>query len=190
MNTLELPLYELTIDEAIGMYAVALVKNPAMLAKWQAFGSQEQPIRFAVQDEEQRKVLAVLCRADFPIYRRDEDGFEFYVIFRKDTVEELVRRLFQNQFQNEVNVEHDDRFRLDGVRLGQMFIKNTDKGISPKGFEEIEEGSAFAEYKIESDEVWQAVKKGVFNGISLEGYFDVRKVDNEMTVEDLLKQSE
>ena len=71
-----------------------------------------------------------------------------------------------------------------------MFIKNTDKGISPKGFEEIEEGSAFAEYKIESDEVWQAVKKGVFNGISLEGYFDVRKVDNEMTVEDLLKQSE
>ena len=190
MNTFELPLYELTIDDALGMYAVALVKSPAMQAKWQAFGSQQEPIKFAVQDEEQRKVLAVLCRADFPIYRRDPDGFEYYVIFRKDTIEELLRRLFKNSFQNEVNVEHDDSVRLDGVYLEQMFIKNTEKGIAPKGFEEVEEGSAFAQYKVVDDDVWEAVKRGIFTGISLEGYFKANRVGGEMTIEDLLKQAE
>lgn len=196
-KTLEYPLYELLVDDALGVYAVALVDRPAMIAKWQAFSEQEgsastQQVKFAVTDAEQRKVLAPLCRADFPIYRRDEDGKEYYVYFSRETIDKLVRALLRNSFQNEINVEHNDAFRLDGVLLNQIFLKDVAKGIDPKGFEFIEDGSAFCEYKIESPEVWDAIKQGVFHGISLEGYFNAVPVTPKSDLDELaelLKQT-
>ena len=191
-KNLEYPLYELTLDDALGVYAVALVRRPAMQQSWQVFSEDEKPLKFAVQDEEQRKVLAVLCRADFPIYRVGPSGYEYYVYFSRETVDALVRRLFQNSFQNEINNEHENAFRIDGVHLNQVYLKDSTKGINPVGFENIEEGSAFAEYKIEDDEVWQAIKEGVWTGVSIEGYFNQREVvpEEEMTLEDLLAQTE
>lgn len=190
-----LPIYEINIDNATGLYAVALVKRPAMLSTWQVFADQEQPMKFAVTDEEQHKVLAVLCRADFPIYRRSDEMGEFYVVFSKETIEEMTRRMLKEGFHESINVEHDDNFYIDGVELSQIFIKNSAKGINPSNFEEIEEGSAFCEYKITAPEVWDAIKKGVFTGISLEGLFDLKKIaaaaENEGPADDieaLLKQ--
>ena len=194
VKELEYPLYELLVDDAVGIYAVALVDRPAMLAKWQTFSEQDgsvSHVKFAVTDNEQRKVLAPLCRADFPIYRRDEDGNEFYVYFSRETVDKMVRLMLARSLHEEINVEHRNEFRLDGVLLNQIYLKDVRRGINPAGFEYVEDGSAFAEYKIESDEVWQAVKDGVFNGISLEGYFNavpvnVRKPEDDL--EELLKQ--
>lgn len=171
-----LPIYEISIDGATGLYAVALVKRPAMLSTWQVFADQEQKIKFAVTDEEQHKVLAVLCRADFPIYRRSEEMGEFYVVFNKETIEEMTRKMLRDGFHESINVEHDDDYYIDGVELTQIFIKNSAKGINPAGFEDIEEGSAFCEYKITSPEVWDAIKRGVFTGISLEGFFNLKEI--------------
>lgn len=185
----DIPVYELELIDALGVYAIALVKNPAMKAKWQAFHSEEEPVKFAVQDEVQHKVLAVLARADFPIYRVDAKGNPYYVIFRKDTIAELIRRMLRNNYENIVNAEHKEDWRVPGVEMTQVFIKDSVKGISPKGFEDIEEGSAFAEYIITDPEVWNAVVSGVFTGISLEGYFDVKQKPVD-TIEDLLSQKE
>lgn len=171
-----LPIYEISIDGATGIYSVALVKRPAMLSTWQVFADQEQKIKFAVTDEEQHKVLAVLCRADFPIYRRSEEMGEFYVVFNKETIEDMTQKMLRDGFHESINVEHDDDYYIDGVELTQIFIKNSAKGINPAGFEDIEEGSAFCEYKITSPEVWEAIKKGVFTGISLEGFFNLKEI--------------
>ena len=51
----------------------------------------------------------------------------------------------------------------------QYFIKGA--GLVPAGFEEIADGSLFAEFHITNDEVWEAVKAGTYKGFSLEGYF-------------------
>lgn len=171
-----LPIYEISVDGVTGMYAIALVKRPAMQSTWQVFNDQEQQLKFAVTDEEQHKVLAVLCRADFPIYRRSEEMGEFYVVFNKETIEAMTQKMLREGFHENVNVEHDDDFYIDGVELTQIFIKNSEKGINPAGFESIEEGSAFCEYKITAPEVWDAIKQGVFTGISLEGLFDLKKI--------------
>lgn len=190
-----LPIYEISIDGATGLYAVALVKRPAMLSTWQVFADQEQKIKFAVTDEEQHKVLAVLCRADFPIYRRSEEMGEFYVVFNKETIEDMTQKMLRDGFHESINVEHDDDYYIDGVELTQIFIKNSAKGINPAGFEDIEEGSAFCEYKITSPEVWEAIKKGVFTGISLEGFFNLKEIAASIQkeaaaddIESLLKQ--
>lgn len=190
-----LPIYEISIDGATGIYSVALVKRPAMLSTWQVFADQEQKIKFAVTDEEQHKVLAVLCRADFPIYRRSEEMGEFYVVFNKETIEDMTQKMLRDGFHESINVEHDDDYYIDGVELTQIFIKNSAKGINPAGFEDIEEGSAFCEYKITSPEVWEAIKKGVFTGISLEGFFNLKEIAASIQkeaaaddIESLLKQ--
>ena len=44
-------------------------------------------------------------------------------------------------------------------------------GISPKGFEDIEEGSLFAIYKVKNDALWKKIKEGEWNGFSMEGYY-------------------
>lgn len=190
-----LPIYEISIDGATGIYSVALVKRPAMLSTWQVFADQEQKIKFAVTDEEQHKVLAVLCRADFPIYRRSEEMGEFYVVFNKETIEDMTQKMLRDGFHESINVEHDDDYYIDGVELTQIFIKNSAKGINPAGFEDIEEGSAFCEYKITSPEVWDAIKRGVFTGISLEGFFNLKEIAASIQkeapaddIESLLKQ--
>lgn len=182
----EIPVYELELDDALGVVAVSLVKSPAMQKRWQAFASQEEKVRFTVEEDE-HKVLAVLARPDFPIYRRDAKGNPYYVIFRKDTIVELVKRMLRNNYENIINVEHRDEWRVDGVEMTQVFFKNTAKGVNPVGFDDLEEFSALVEYHITNPEVWKAVKEGVFTGVSLEGYFDIRQKPAE-TIDELVAQ--
>ena len=139
--------------------------------------------------------MAVLCRADFPIYRYSDTMGEYYVLFTKKTIEDMTQRMLREGFHESINVEHDDDFFIDGVELTQIFIKNSEKGINPAGFEDIEEGSAFCEYKITAPEVWDAIKQGVFTGISLEGYFNLKEIFSSIEkegpaddIESLLKQ--
>ena len=81
MKEQKIPVYEVELDEAEGIFAVSLVNAPAMQKDWMVFS--EEPINFAVQDEEQRKVMSVLIRANYPILRKTPEGRLFYIIFRK-----------------------------------------------------------------------------------------------------------
>ena len=60
----------------------------------------------------------------------------------------------------------------------QWFIKDTENGINPTGFEAAEDGSLFAEFKVENEEIWNQIKEGTFKGFSLAGFFDVEEVKN------------
>lgn len=169
-------LYELSVDEeTLGMYAVSLVEEPAVLKKWLAFSkegkSEVKPARLAIQDEEKHKLLGVVLRADFPIYRRDQMG-EYYIIWRPAEIEKIARLFLLQGFQNAVNLDHNaDAFLEEGqIEIEQLIIKNSAMGISPKGFEDIEEGSLFAIYKVKNDALWKKIKEGEWNGFSM-GYY-------------------
>lgn len=170
-------LYELSVDEeTLGMYAISLVDTPAMLKKWLAFskdGKPEiKPAKLAIQDEEKHKVLGPILRADFPVYRYDDWG-EYYIIWRKPEIEKITRMFLLKGFQNAVNLDHNPDKYLEGgeIEIEQLFIKNSQMGLSPVGFEDIEEGSLFAIYKVKSDSLWDLIKKGQWNGFSMEGYY-------------------
>lgn len=177
----DLPLFEMVLDEDTeGLYTISLVSRPAVKAHWLAFKEDEKRINFSVTDEEQHKVLAVIARADFPIYRIDEQtGNEFYVTFSKETIQKMSQRFLKNGYQNLINVEHQENSYIDGVELEQIFIKDVEKGICPQGFSDIEDGSLFGVYKIEDDNVWDAIKEGIFTGVSLEGLFRLQPMEKE-----------
>ena len=188
MNT-NLPIFQLVVNEEnVGLYAIAFVKYPAVEKDWVAFSKQEenQQVKFSL-DETEHRVLGVVMRPDFLIYRQDEEGKGFYMTVSKDEIRHIVSLFLKNGFQNMVNVEHDDEFWLEGVELEQIFIKDVVTGINPVGFEEIEAGALFFQYHITDEEVWRAVQDGVFRGLSIEGFFDLVPVEKEIeSVDELL----
>lgn len=172
---MSLPIYKIELGDAEGIVKMSLVDYPAVESDFIKF-SKEEPIKFSIQSEEEHIVFGCAMRADYPIYR-NEYGKEFYVIFTKDVIKELYTK-FMIDGCNNVNLEHSQD--VNDCYLIQSFIKDVENGISPKNFEEIEDGSWFVSYKILNDAVWNKVKDGTFNGFSIEGYFNLTDDTDEI----------
>ena len=186
-----IPVYEALVNgEDTGMVRISLVDDPAVLIGWQAFrATQPSPLQlYAVEDEDRRIVRGVIMRANFPIYRRDPDGFEYYVIYHADTIREMAERYLAESRQNRVDTMHDGN-EVTGVQMVQWFIKDTAAGINPQGFDaDIADGSLFAEFHVTDDALWEQVKAGTFRGFSLEGFFDMRPETGQQTIDEIVDE--
>lgn len=181
-----IPVYRATLcSEKCGMKKISLVDAPAVLTDFQAFADAEQPMRYAVQDEDRRLVYGVIMRANFPIYRYSKQTGEYYILYDADTIREMAEKYLSEGRQDNVNLQHEEGTDVEGVNLVQWFIKDTARGIAPAGFEEIEDGSLFGEFHITNDEVWAGVKGGTYKGFSLEGIFGREEVDAVVSTEKL-----
>lgn len=170
-----LPLYEdLITDEACGMLRISLVDLPAVESDFQKFG---KPVLVRMADEARRLIMGCVCRAGYPIYRRDVNG-EYYVQFSAETIRQMAEKYLDENRANRVNLMHSGE-EVRGVQMVQLFIKDSTKGIVPKGFDDIEDGSLFVEYRVEDDEIWNWIKQGILRGFSLEGIFTMQ--DSEIT---------
>lgn len=170
-----LPYYEDKIlDEECGMLRISLVDFPAVESDFQKFG---KPLRVQMESEEKRLILGCVMRADFPIYRVDESG-EYYISFSRETIRQMAEKYLAENRQNRVNLMHCGE-EVGGVQMTQLYIKDSAKGIVPAGFEDIEDGSLFAEFHVASDEVWQWIREGILRGFSLEGIFVMEEKFNK-----------
>lgn len=164
----KLETYYADINDCIGITCVSFVDNPAMETEWLKFSKEEEVLKFSVTNEMEHKILAVICRADFPILRVKPNGEYYNIVFPKETIKEMAKLLLTNNYQNDVNLEHNPFNFIEGVVMEQIFIKDSTKGINPIGFENIEEGSLFGIYKINNNEIWDEIVKGTWRGISME----------------------
>lgn len=170
-----LPLYEgKIIDEECGMYAISLVDDPATESNFLAFSKDR--MTFTIANEEQRMVFGLVMASNLAIYRRDKSGYEYFIIYRPETLRIMAEKYLKDGFQNTVDLNHDG-VPVEGVNMVQMFIKDTEKGINPKGFEDYDDGSLFAQFHVENDEIWQQIKDGTFKGFSLAGLFSVEEAE-------------
>lgn len=175
----KLPIFEAKIsDMNEGMTTISFVDYPAVESDWVSFDKQQEVQQFSVEDEEERIVMGVVMRADYLIYRRTGNGFEYYITYSPETIRLMARKYLKDNFQNNVDLQHDGNM-VEGIEMEEMFIKDSDNGINPKGFEEISDGSLFARFKVLNEDVWNEIKEGKYNGFSLEGYFDVVEQDPE-----------
>ena len=174
MAELNRPVYEaLVTSEDAGMLRISLVDLPAVESNFLAFAKEgEQPAHlYFVRDEEQRIVRGVVMRADYPILRRNGD-YEYFIVFRADTIRVMAEKYLAESRQNNVDEMHNHN-DVDDVQMVQYFIKDTAAGIAPAGFDDIADGSLFAEFHVLNDEVWAKVKDGTYRGFSLEGAFEL-----------------
>ena len=187
-----IPVYHALVDdEGLGMLRISLVSAPAVESNFLAFSKQapgKTTQMYSVQDEEKRLVLGVVMRADFPIYRRikKEDGteFEFYVIYKPDCIRQMAEKYLAENRQNMVNLQHVKDTDQEGIQMVQYFIKGA--GLVPEGFEDISDGTLFAEFHVTNDEVWEAIKAGTYKGFSLEGIFEYEPEQDKSFVQQVV----
>ena len=169
-----IPVFQALVNDAeTGMFKISLVDEPAVEKDFLAFDKSRRQLMYAVEDEAKRLVLGVVMRADFPIYRRDENFGEYYIIYKAETIRTMAEKYLAEGRQNDVNLMHQEGTDVEGVDMVQYFIKDTEKGVSPAGFEDCADGTLFAEFHVHNDEIWEAIQAGTYCGFSLEGVFDL-----------------
>ena len=186
-----IPVYDAIIgEEGTGMTCISLVDEPAVMSDFVAMAKASPRIMYAVESEEKRLIFGPIMRADFPLYRRTDKGVEYYIIYRAATIRAMAEQYLEDGLQNKVNLMHKAGM-VEGVQMVQWFLKDSAKGLNPDGFEDIADGSLFAEFHVTNDDIWKAVKDGTYKGFSLEGYFDfVPETDVEQVKQDVREAGE
>ena len=170
------------------MFKISLVDDPAVMSNFLAFDNNRKVQMYKVENEEKRLVRGVVMRADFPIYRYDKRFGEYYIIYKADQIRIMAEKYLLESRQNDVNLMHEQDSDVEGVQMVQYFIKGN--GVSVEGFEDIADGSLFAEFHIVNDEVWSAVKEGTYKGFSLEGVFDLVPEQDAKRTEEIVDSLE
>lgn len=183
---MKIPIFDafLNNDEDFeGMSCISIVDEPAMEKEMMVFEKQKKPVMFAVQDELQHKITSVVIRCNYPIYRIDEFGKEYYIRFGRDVIDQLAEKYSKDGLLNRVSVQHNGEL-LSDIVMTEMYIKNTEKGINPVGFEDIEDYSLFATFKVNNEDVWNRIVQGEFGGLSMEVMLDVKPTDEFVESDD------
>lgn len=175
---LDLPLYEALLNEEMdGITCLSLVENPATETSMLFFDKDKPLFQFKVEDEEKQIFTSLIMCANRPIYRVALSGYEYYIIYSKETLEKMSMKMMKEGTQNLFNFNHETNNTTDCITCLELYIKDIEKGINPKGFEDVEDGSLFGSFKVEDKEVWEMIKANNLS-ISLEGYFTINEINN------------
>lgn len=180
----DIPVFNATLDENCGIIRVSLVDDPAVSKDFQVFKANARPMLYAVQNEDKHLVRGVIMRADYPIRRRNKSLGEYYVVYKPDVIRQMAEKYLAEDRANNVNIMHKKDSDVEGVNMVQWFIKGT--GVAIDGFDDISDGSLFAEYHVTNEDVWAEIKAGTYKGFSLEGYFNLEPEQNENYVQDVI----
>jgi len=172
-----LPIYECKLGE---LNAISLVFKPAIEENFQAFNEMKE-LKLSY-DDEKHIVFGPAIIPNKPIFRRDTNGREYYIVFTDDVIEQLYHNFMKNKAFN-FNLEHSNN--VANVYLLEAFIKRP--GLNPIGYEDIPDGSMFISLKVEDDGLWNSIKSGKFNGFSIECFVDIEPIDEtELLINELL----
>lgn len=178
-------------EDKSGVQFVALVDDPAVQMDWMVFQKQtmdRKEFKF-VANEDRRIITGVLMRADYPIYRNDNNE-EYYVTFDKQTIERCMKKFAKLGYHNNVNLMHNSKAIADGIYQIEMWQVDKSRGVSAPDGVDVEDGSLIGSYYVENDAIWSEIKAGTFNGFSVEGFFSYAfsKQDNELNLNELAEK--
>ena len=172
------------LDDECGIQALSLVEHPAVLSKVERFAENDKkenkPQYF--KDDLKHNITGLIIPADRPIYRNNGTE-EYYIVFEKDTIVDFATKMMKDGTMNFFNWEHSDD-TINGIECIELFIKDSERGISPEGFADVEEGSLFGTFHISDDDVWEKIMDGSY-GISMECIFSRfgEQISPEITAE-------
>jgi len=182
-------------EENEGVYCVSLVSDPAIGVNFIALSKQKE-LKLATVNEEQRILMGAILIPDMPIYRKDEKTKkEFNIVFPAETILKVQKNFVLKGYQKNSTIEHNGE-QIDDVFFYENWIKEDevhDKSVH-YGFNE-SVGTWFGLMKINNDVIWnEYVKTGKVKGFSIDGVFDMEKINlnNEQmdlkTIVDAIKE--
>lgn len=170
---MRLPLYRLLFDEKNNEQhlKMSLVDAPATDSLFLKF-EEDHKFQFSVINEDEQIIYGVALRADFPIYRNDNYLGEYFITFSRETIAKIQAEFLKTR---KFNLQHT--VDNDGLEVLESFLIDKENGICPQAFSEIEDGSWVLKVHVTDEVLWKSIKQGLFNGFSVEGYFDYSKVE-------------
>ena len=180
-------IYKVGIDSET--YAISLVESPAIEETLVAL-EEQKPIKVQLADEEKYMVYSAVLVPDKPIYRRNEDGDEFYIEFTKESIEKMAQEYLMNYRQNEITLDHNEM--ANDITLVESWIKTDmykDKSVAIGLSEDLPIGTWIAGLKVNQIDAWNRIKNGELKGfsvesmISLEEFSKQDKNENNMNIE-------
>lgn len=171
-----LPLLEIVFDEIdSGLTFVSLVNKPAIKTNFLSF-ADEDICKFSIQDPDKRIVTGPAMIPNMPIYRRNEQG-EFYVQFSEDTIKHYAEKFFAEKKTLAINVEHE--LSVEDCVFVESYFIDKERGIVPKEYNNLPNGTWILSAKINNEQVWQEIKNNNLKGWSIEGRFEIKSNFNE-----------
>ena len=171
------------------VFAMSIVNKPGMESNFVKLDKEEKKVYYAFSDDEQKIITGVAMIPNKMIYRNDiGDGEEGYVYFSEETVRECAYLFLANNKNNETTLGHDKN--TDGLRLIESWVVEDpeyDKSTNLK-LDDVVKVTWLMSYKVTDNELWEKIKKGEFNGFSLEGNFSHMNisVNNKDMLDELL----
>ena len=180
----EIPTYEISIDlndQETTVSFNSLVSMPAHEKNFMTFAKQ---VKFEFNDEEQ-VITGIAISADTPIYRFDQEtGEEYYVVFTKQAIKDIIFDYARKDNFNNVNLEHNPNRIVKSIFMIHSYQIDAEKGFTaPERFKDANDGSWIVSYKVTDKDLFQQAKEGMFNGFSIEGVFNLidTKEEQEMS---------
>lgn len=170
-------IYKVGIDSET--YAISLVESPAIEETLVAL-EEQKPIKVQLADEEKYMVYSAVLVPEKPIYRRNEDGDEFYIEFTKESIEKMAQEYLMNYRQNEITLDHETM--ANDITLVESWIKTDmykDKSVAIGLSEDLPIGTWIAGLKVNQIDAWNRIKNGELRGFSVESMISLEEFSKQ-----------
>lgn len=169
-----------------GVFGISLVETPAIESNFIALSKQKK-ISLSTIDSEKRLLIGAVLVPDLEIYR-NQNGHEFFIKFSKDTIRKSMENFFKMSYQQNSSLEHDKEIK--DVTFVESWIKEDDvhdKSVHYGMNEKV--GTWYVTMKVDNPEIWNDyVKTGQVKGFSIDGMFDLEKINLTQTNMNLTEQ--
>lgn len=155
-------------DETSGIEAISLVEQPAIESNFVALNKQE--IMLKEVDSEKKILMGPALIPDKSIYRRNDNGDEYYIYFSQQTVRKASELFFKKSNHKNATFEHKDK--INGVTFVESWIvENKEKDKTALYGMDVPVGTWMVSAKIDDKDLYEKAKSGEVKGFSIEGYF-------------------
>ena len=176
----DLPLYDITLEDfEQGMYKISLVDKPAIEENFIYFNKTEVVEMFA--NDEKQEVVGPIMIPNKEILRFSPEKGYYYVRFTEETIRDIMYNYSKKGLFNEFGIHHE--YDTQDVVMLEVWMKESDNDKSKDYGYELPNGTVFVKAKIESNELFSAIKNGEVNGFSIEIQADIKPVNNNQMTE-------
>lgn len=171
----DIPLYDITLEDfAQGMYKISLVDKPAIEENFIYFNKTEVVEMFA--NDERKEVVGPIMIPNREILRHSPENGYYYVRFTEEVIREIMYNYSKKGLFNEFGIHHE--YDTQEVVMLEVWMKESNNDKSTDYGYDLPNGTVFVKAKIESDELFSAIKSGEVNGFSIEIQADIKPVNN------------
>ena len=176
-NMEDLPLFNISLDDFVeGMYKISLVDKPAIEENFLYFSEEKAPVlEFA--NEEKKEVVGPIMIPNKPILRYSPEKGYYNVQFTEEVIQEIMYKYSKDGLFNSFGIDH--AYDTNDVTMLEVWMKESDNDKSVDYGYELPNGTVFVKAKIESDELFNAIKRREINGFSIEIEANIEQINVE-----------